>query len=60
MSIYGGTPNVSTLAASTTASGAAGLAFTGDHVAFELVTAAGFIFLCVSLVKAALRRPHQL
>ena len=60
MSIYGGTPNVSTLAASTTASGAAGFAFTGDHLAFELVTLAGLIFLAVSLVKAVRRRPHRL
>ena len=61
MSIYGGTPQVVTAGAVTTAGGAASsLAFTGANIASEAVLAAGLIFLGAGLVKAARRRPHTL
>lgn len=52
MSVYG---------TSTIAAGTAGtLAFTGDHIASEVILAVGLIFMGASLVRAtARRRPHR-
>lgn len=48
MSVYG---------ASTIAAGSAGsLAFTGDHIASEVILAVGLIFMGASLVRATVRR----
>ncbi len=62
LSIYGGTPQVVTAGAVTTAAGgaASSLAFTGDHIGSEAILAAGLIFLGAGLIKAARRRPHTL
>jgi hypothetical protein len=69
MSLYGTTPSPVTTGAVATAAGGVGtatanttaaLAFTGAHIASEVVLGFGLIFLGAGLVKAVRRRPHQL
>jgi hypothetical protein len=47
--------------ASTATAGSAGtLAFTGDHIAAEIVLAVGLIFMGSAFVRASIRhRPHR-